>query len=183
MRRVNAFVTALLFLLFLVHLIRGGLILIGAVQGGNTLFTIITHSMLTLLMVHVLIGTVLTVQTVMTVRRSGTFYMKENRMFLIRRISGFALMFFMVSHVMIFSGSNVSGAYRLTLFDAPALISQILLVICLLIHLGCNIRPLGISLGIDGSDGKRTDAVIVLSILLLLGGIAFFVYYFMWSAI
>lgn len=183
MRRVNAFVTVLLFLLFLVHLIRGGLILIGAVQGGSTAFKAVTHSMLTLLAVHVLIGVILTVKTIMTAHGSGTFYRKENRMFLIRRISGFALVFFMAAHVMIFSGSEVNGAYRLNLFDAPALILQILLVICLLIHLGCNIRPLGISLGIDGLRGIRTDALIVLTILLLIGGIAFFVYYLMWNAV
>lgn len=181
MRKVNAVVTVLIMALFLVHMIRGIFVLTGMVSGGGTFYTALTHTLLTLIAVHVVIGVTLTIKTLLICRKAGVSYMKPNRLFWIRRISGFALMLFLISHVLIFSGTTASGAYRLNLFGGAQLAAQILLVASLLVHLIGNIQPLRIALGIGDRHALRTDLLLVLAILLLLAGAAFVVYFIRWS--
>ena len=139
MRRLNGLVTICIMLLFLVHLIWGGLMLLGLVKGGNQVFAAFSYAMMFFIIIHVVIGVKLTVDTIVAGKKSGTFYLKENSPFLIRRISGFALLIFIAIHFMIFSGKNSDGAYRLKEFDIAALISQILMVVSFFVHLITNI--------------------------------------------
>ncbi len=183
MRRLNAIITALIIPLFLVHLIWGSLILTGMTNGGSRIFRLIATAMLFLIAAHVTISIKLTVDTIRAVKRSGTFYWRENLLFLIRRISGFAMLFFILAHVLIFQGRISGGAFRLNLFDAAALASQILMVVSLLLHLCANITPLRIALGLRDGRNIRTDLAFILAILLLLAGAAFIVYYLRWQVI
>ena len=122
-------------------------------------------------------------QSVRAVRRSGVSYWKENRLFWVRRLSGFALMAFIIVHVLIFHGQMVGGGYLLNRFDVPALISQILMVVSLLLHLVTNIRPMKIAFGLSDKRNIRTDIALILSILLLIAGAAFVVYFIRWIAL
>lgn len=183
MRKINALITPLIMVLFLVHMIWGGLELAGMTKGGNTLFSFFSYLMITLIAVHAVISISMTIDTIRISRRSGASYMKLNRLFWIRRISGFALMLFAAAHVLIFTGSRESGAYRLNLFAAGQLTTQILMVLSLLMHLACNITPLRIALGLQDRKKLRIDLLLVLSILLLLAGAAFVVYYIRWNVI
>lgn len=183
MRKANAIVTVLMMVLFLIHMIWGGLELAGMTRGGSSLFSALSHMMLLLTAVHIGIGIITTVQTDRALRQSGVSYFRQNRLFWIRRISGSALLLFMVSHVLIFSGTEESGAYRLSLFAGAQLLTQILMVLSLMVHLLCNITPLRIALGIEDRHRFRTDVLLVLAILLLLAGAAFVIYYIRWSVI
>lgn len=183
MRKINALITPLIMVLFLVHMIWGGLELAGMTKGGSSLFMALSHLMLALIAVHAVISISLTVDTIRISRRSGISYGKRNRLFWIRRISGFALMLFVAAHVLLFIGTTESGAYRLNLFAAGQLASQILMVLSLLVHFACNITPLRIALGIEDRKKFRTDVLLVLSVLLLLAGAAFVIYYIRWSII
>ena len=181
MRKVNAVVTALIMVLFTVHMVRGILVLTGMTAGGGAIYTALTHLLLTLIAVHVVLSVSLTVKTLFTSRRAGVLYLKPNRLFWIRRISGFALMLFLISHILIFRGTTASGAYRLNLFGGAQLATQLLLAASLLVHLIGNISPLRIALGIEDRRAFRTDLLLVLAILLFLAGAAFVVYYIRWS--
>lgn len=183
MRKANAIVTVLIMVLFLIHMIWGGMELAGMIRGGSALFKVLSHTMILLIMIHIGIGIVTTVQTIRACRQSGVSYFRQNRLFWIRRISGFALMLFMICHIVIFTGTQESGTYRLSLFAGVQLATQILMVVCLLVHLLCNITPLRIALGIEDRHRFRTDVLLVLAILLLLAGIAFVVYYIRWKVI
>ncbi len=183
MRRANAVVTALIMVLFLIHMIWGGMELAGMVKGGSTLFSVLSRVMLLLMAVHFLIAVLLTAQTVRACRMSGVFYLKQNRLFWIRRISGFALMLFILCHVLIFMGTDENGVYRLSLFAGAQLLTQILMVVSLLVHLLCNITPLRIALGIEDRHRIRTDVMLVLSCLLFLAGAAFVIYFIRWRVI
>ena len=130
-----------------------------------------------------MIGIKLSLDTILATRKAGVFYLRENSLFVLRRVSGFALLIFIAVHFVIFSGTNEGGVYRLRVFDAMALISQILMVVSLLIHLVSNIRPLRIALGISDKRSLRTDIAIVLCILLFLSGIAFLIYFIRWQVI
>ncbi len=183
MRKLNAIVTVLIFPVFLIHMIWGGLILTGMTSGGSSMLRGVTHLLLTLIVVHMVIGIKLTVDTVIASRRSGVSYFRLNRLFWIRRISGFALMFFITSHAMLLSGRVSGNQYRLNLFDGMQFALQILMVITLLVHLLTNITPLRIALGLEDRKNFRTDLMLVLSILLFLAGAAFTVYFLRWYII
>lgn len=183
MRRINAVITMCIMILFVIHIIWGGMVLLGMVKGGSPAFSVMSRMLLVLVGIHMIIGTVLTIKTISAVRRAGVFYPKENMLFLIRRISGFALMFFVAVHVFLFMGTGDVGVYRLRLFDAAGLISQILMVVTLLLHVAVNINPLRIALGLSDKADVKGDIAIVLAILLLVSGIAFFVYFLRWRVI
>ena len=183
MRKVNAIVTTVIMVFFLIHMIWGGLMMMGIVKGGNKFFSSISFTVVLLILVHVIIGFKLTIDTIACGIKSGTFYIKENILFLARRISGFALLLFVAIHIILFTGTNEGGSYRLRPFDRAALISQILMVVSLILHLTTNITPLRIALGITGKGDLKSDAVLIISILLLLSGIAFMVYFIRWQVI
>ncbi len=183
MRKVNSILAILTMMFFLAHMIWGGLEITGLTKGGNPILRMLTHMMILFISLHMILSVILTAQTVRAWRKSGVAYFKQNRLFWIRRISGFALMFFIVSHVLIFRGNVSSAGYRLNYFGGLQLAAQILMVVCLLVHLCCNITPLRISLGIEDKKNIRTDVLLVLSILLLLAGIAFVIYYIRWSMV
>ncbi len=182
MRRVNPIVTALIMLLFLVHMIWGGLLLAGIVKGGSRVFSVISMIMMILICLHVIISVKLTVDTIIASRKAGAFYFRENKLFLARRISGFALVFFIAVHVLIFNGSNEGGVYRLNPFGMAALISQILMVVCLVLHIVLNVRPLKIAFGFSDKRKESYDFAVVMAILLLIAAAAFLIYYLRWQA-
>ena len=183
MRKFNAIVTAVIMLFFLIHMIWGGLMMTGMVKGGNKVFSALSYTMVVFICVHVVIAVKLTIDSIIAGIKSGTFYLKDNSLFLTRRISGFALLVFMAMHILLFTGTNEGGVYRLKLFDMMGLISQILMVVSLIVHLVTNIPPLRIALGLTDKRDFKSDVILILSVLLLLSGVAFIVYYIRWQVI
>lgn len=183
MRKLNACVTAAIFILFLVHMIWGIFSMTGLTAGGNKVFSFLAYFMTFLVFVHVLIGCKLTYDTLKAQRLAGVSYFKDNMLFWIRRISGFALLIFMAAHIFVFKGRRENGNFRLNNFDLTALILQILMVLSLLVHVLIGVKPLRLSLGIEDKRDLKTDILIVLSVLLLLSAVAFLVYYIRWQAV
>lgn len=183
MRKINAIVTVAIIILFLIHLVWGALQLLGMTGGGNAVFGKLAGLMMGLIVVHIAIGVKLTVDTMDACQKSGVSYWKENRLFWIRRISGFALMIFLFFHIAIFSGIDTAVGVRLQYFGVGRLATQILMVVSLMVHLLTNISPLRIAIGIKDSGNVRTDVLLVLSILLLLAGVAFVVYFIRWQMV
>lgn len=179
LRKINAFVGLALILLFLIHAIAGGYQMAGILAGGNQVLTVLAWIMVILAAVHILIGVILTVQTVRASKKSGKFYGKENAAFVVRRVSGFAMLIFLIAHIVIFYGNHSSG-YRLNLFEGPQLVLSILLVVSLGVHILSNIRPLFISFGIDKAK-RRTDVLIILVAILAFCVIMFVLYYYRWN--
>jgi len=182
MRRINSVLVIGIIALFAVHLIAGGFQLIGVFGGGNSFMKVISWVMLSLIGCHILISIKLTADTFLAQRRAGAAYFKENKLFWLRRISGLAVMLFIVSHLMIFNTSD-SGKVRLSLFEGAQLASQILLVISLALHIITNIRPLMIALGIKSGRELAVDILIVTAVLLVFAGAAFAVYYIRWNTV
>ena len=181
MRRANAILTAMILLLFLIHMLWGVLILCGWKAGGSMVFSCLGGVMLLLILFHVLISLKFTADTLRACKRSGVSYWRENRLFWIRRISGLAVMFFLICHVYVFSGRTVNGVFLLRVFDVAALVSQLLLVLALLVHILTNIGPLRLSFGLEDNGNLRTDLLLILAVLLLVAGIAFAVYFIRWN--
>ncbi|MCR4687761.1 MAG: hypothetical protein K5659_09340 [Lachnospiraceae bacterium] len=183
MRKANAIISVIMLLLFLGHMIYGILVLTGVTSGGAKWMHAITDSMATLLLVHMILGSILTFKTIKACKKSGVHYFKENLLFWIRRISGFALFFFMLDHMIAFSTTDEGGVVRLSLFNVLALTMQILMVISLLVHLSVNIKPLCIALGFEDKANLKTDIIVVISVILLLAAIGFLIYFIRWQRI
>ena len=183
MRRINALLTAGIMILFLLHLFRGVFIMLGVVPGGSDAFGACSYLMLVLTAAHIAIGCKLTYDTLTAIRKSGVSYPGQNRLFWIRRLSGFALTLFMLIHVWLFRGQNIDGAFMLRHYDTAAFATQILMVLSLAVHLLTNIRPLKIAFGIEDRKNFKTDVLIVLSAALLLSAIGFLIYLFRWQAV
>ncbi len=179
MRRVNAVLAMGITALFFVHAVMGGFQLMGLMSGGNTVMKVLAWVMMISIVLHMLIGIKLTADTVIAIKRSGASYFGENKLFWIRRISGLALMLFIVTHLMIFSNSGTP--VRLGFFGTAQLISQILLAVTLALHIITNIRPLMTALGLRGFRELLLDVMLVTAVLLLFAGAAFVVYFIRWQ--
>ena len=182
MRKVNAILGIFILAAFLCHAVIGAGEMTGLIDGGNMIGKVAAHAMVTALFLHIIIGVKLTADTLIAIKRSGANYFKDNLLFWTRRISGFAIMFFIVFHVLIFMGKSGS-AYRLHIFEGAELLSQILLVITVAVHIISNVRPMMISFGIKSFKELGLDIVLVMSVLLFLAGAAFVVYYLRWNVL
>ena len=180
MRKVNAILTAAIMILFLTHMVAGIMILLGWMAGGSVILSGISYLMEGLIAVHAVIGVKLTADSLLACKKAGVSYFKENKVFWARRISGFAVMVFLIVHILIFRGSTQGGFYRLNLFAGAQLVSQILMVISIAVHVITNVKPSLISLGIRSLREYAVDILLVLSMLLLIAGAAFVVYYLRW---
>ena len=141
---------------------------------------ILSKTMVMLVVIHMVIGTKLTFDSIAVQKKTRTAYFKENRLFSLRRISGFAVMLFLVFHVIIFVGNYDSGVYRLNLFGEMQLVSQILFVLSLLMHIIANIKPLMMALGAVKYKNFMIDIMVVLSVILMFAAVAFILYYLRW---
>lgn len=180
MRKWNAVLSMGILALFLVHAVAGAFQLSGIIPGGSVIMEKIALVMVCLIFIHFVIGIKLTADTFTAIKKSGTSYFKENKLFWVRRISGFAVMLFVIFHIMIFLGTN-NGAYRLNLFEGIQLASQLLMVLSVAIHVITNIKPLMISLGTKSYKVFFTDIILVLSVLLVFMGVGFVIYYLRWN--
>ena len=180
MRKWNAVLSMGILALFLIHAIAGAFQLFGFIPGGSALMQALAYAMVCLIFIHFVIGIKLTADTFKALKKSGASYFKENKLFWIRRISGFAVMIFVLFHIMIFIGRN-DGAYRLNLFEGIQLASQLLLVLSVAVHVITNIKPLMLSIGAKSYRAFLTDVILVLSVLLLFMGVAFVIYYLRWN--
>ena len=181
MRKWNAVISGLMLILFLAHAIMGGMELIGLYEGLNTIVSKIAWALLFLVFLHLVIGIKLTVDTLSACKKSGISYFKENKLFWVRRISGFAIALFIVFHVIIFMGRETGNGYRLHFFGMAELITQIFLVLSIALHVLANLKPSLIAFGIKEWKEYAADILFVLSVFLIFMGIAFFIYYMRWG--
>ncbi|MBP3796655.1 MAG: pilus assembly protein PilX [Ruminococcus sp.] len=180
MRKLNGIVSMCIIVLFLIHAAMGALQLTGLIPGGSLFMKAAAWTMVAFTVVHMVIGIKLTADTLKALKKSGAGYFRENRLFWIRRISGMAIIAFIAVHVMVFLGSQEGGAFRLTEFNAIRLAGQILLVVSVALHVISNIKPLMLGLGAKDHKALGADMLFVISVMLLLSGIAFVIYYIRW---
>ena len=180
MRKLNSVLAMGTVVLFLVHAAVGGLQLAGLLPGGSRVMTILAWAMVAFIALHTLIGIKLTADTLSAMRKSGAGYFRENKLFWVRRISGAAVMLFIVSHIVLFMGETYGGVFGLSLFDGVRLAGQILLVLSAAVHIITNIKPMMISFGIKNGRELSIDILLILSGVLVLAGAGFVVYYIRW---
>lgn len=179
LRKLNVFLVVGILVMLIAHAVTGSLRLAGADTANAYFFADATLLLVTL---HVIVTSILTVQTLKARKLSGAGYFKDNGIFWVRRISGFVVLIPLVMHFTIFAPSH-ADAIRLEVFTTGRLISQILLVAAIALHVLTNIRPLMISLGAKKTKAFVIDALVVISVMMLLFAIAFVIYYVRWMSL
>lgn len=176
-RKLNTMLSGLLILIFMVHGIMGGFLLLGI---GSSAGKILAWIGVAVLAAHTGIGVLLTVQSLRTAKRAGGNYLRQNRIFWARRASGLAILLLLFFHIGLFGGIE-NGQYILFPFTTVKLIVQLLFVAALFVHILINIRPLLVSLGITSDQERRGDIYLLLSVLLLFIAGAVILYYIGWQ--
>ena len=179
MRKFNAILAMVITLLFIIHGVLGALTLTGV---GHINFKALAWIMLGLIVLHAIIGTFLTIQSLIICKKTGAPYFKENSLFWARRISGFAIILFIFFHTTAF-GYTTYGVYRLKYFSAFKLATQLLLLASVSVHLITNIKPALIAFGIKKLKPRASDILLFLAILLVFMAVSFIIYYIRWNFI
>lgn len=178
MRKINAILSVLLIIIFMLHGIMGSFMLLGI---GSSAGKILAWIGVGILAVHAVLGAVLTIQTIRSSGSSGgRNYLKQNALFWARRFSGLAILILLFFHIGLF-GAVRDGVYILFPFTTVKLVTQLLLAASLFVHIFLNIRPLLVSLGILRNKEQRGDIYLVFSVLLLFMAGSIIIYYIGWQ--
>ncbi len=178
LRRINSWISLILIILLVFHLLTGAGIMVGLITGGFEILGLITYIMLALLIVHIVIGFILTIQTSKIKNTTKAGYDAENRAFWRRRDSGFLMIIFLILHLLFWISI---GEFVLRPFRIFQLIVSILLVLSIVIHIGTNIKPLLISFGVRTQDRKVRVIAAIIAIVCLLAAAAFVYYFVRWN--
>ncbi|MGN0351022.1 MAG: hypothetical protein ACI4ES_05160 [Roseburia sp.] len=109
MRKLNAILSILLLLVFLTHGIMGSFMLLGI---GSSAGKVLAWIGVAILIVHTVIGTILTVKTIRTSKENGDNYWKQNTVFWARRASGLAILILLFFHIGLFGGVQDLPGFR-----------------------------------------------------------------------
>ena len=169
MRKWNTILSVLMLLIFMIHGIMGSFMLNGVGSSAGKLLAWIGVG---ILVVHTVIGVILTVQSLQTAKQSGKMYLKQN--------SGMAILILLLFHIGLF-GKVQNGTYILFPFTTVKMVTQLLFVAAIFVHIFINIRPLLVSLGIISYKERRGDIYLILSVLLLFIAGAVIFYYIGWQ--
>ena len=96
MRKWNTILSVLMLLIFMIHGIMGSFMLNGVGSSAGKLLAWIGVG---ILVVHTVIGVILTVQSLQTAKQSGKMYLKQNAIFWARRASGMAILILLLFHI------------------------------------------------------------------------------------
>ena len=180
LRQINAVLGVLMLGLFVLHGVGNSFELVGA---GLPTSKQLARAVATLAIVHGVIGVILTVHTLRAQRDKGVAYVWRNARFWAVRASGLAIAVFVALHMATFLQVGGAGAYRLREFGTLQLVSNLGLVASMAVHVVCNARPLAVALGMAAPRSRAADVALVFSLLLLLMGAAFVVYFLRWSVV
>ena len=177
MRKVNLVISIIILILFAVHAVLGCLTLtyIRVIISKG-----LTHTILTLVAVHIIIGFILACKTNAAQRRSGIKYKNENRLFWLRRDSGFLIAVLIGFHMASFISAS-RDEYVLPRFTPFMLVMQLLFLTLLGVHVTTNIEPLLIGAGIMPGKKIRVIGTVFFSLLLLAAVASFVVYFIGWQ--
>ena len=173
MKKFNSVISLLLIIAVLAHGVLASLLMMGWV--GNTM-PIPAFISLGLLLIHIVLSCILSTKTIKDAVKSGDKYEIQNKMFIIRRVSGVLMMVFVIAHLVFYFGPQVEN-FKDTAMSVPQLVLLILLLISLIVHIVTNIRPLMVSLGVTSPTGVRVVLGLLIACALIamaMAGVAFF---------
>ena len=177
MRKWNNILARIIIILFLLHALMGSLMLLGL---STISFLPLSLILLVAVIIHGILGIISTLSAVVSGKKSGHWYLKQNAAFWTKRISGIAILLLLVFHVTAYT-TNVDGRFFLKEFTLCRMLSQILFILAIFIHLAVSIKSMLIAKGTIKYKEKTTDWMLVLSIMMLFFTVAVIIYYIQWQ--
>ncbi len=177
MRKFNNWLVWLMLPLLLIHGLWGSFTLLGI----NSITLKPVSFLLTLIVIlHGLIGLLLSRDAVAIALRTGRWYWKENARFWIIRLSGVCIFILLGFHISAYT-TTVNGVFFLQEFTFLRMLSQLLFLAAILIHLLAAARPWLINRGILKFRERTWDCIIVLTILTAFFTFSIIMYYIYWN--
>ena len=177
MRKINGIIAMLVLVLFIIHGILGALNMMNI---ATVIVKVLSHTMLSLIVVHAVLSIILTVRSVRTAVKTKAPYFRQNRVFWARRLSGILIMALVFFHMTAF-GYTSGGVFRLVPFDAFRLITQILFLLSVAVHIITNVKPVLITFGVKRLRPKAGDILFFVSVAMLFMAAGFIIYYIRWQ--
>lgn len=177
MRKINGIIAMLVLVLFIIHGILGALNMMNI---ATVIVKVLSHTMLSLIVVHAVLSIILTVRSVRTAVKTKAPYFRHNRVFWARRLSGILIMALVFFHMTAF-GYTSGGVFRLVPFDVFRLITQILFLLSVAVHIITNVKPVLITFGVKRLRPKAGDILFFVSVAMLFMAAGFIIYYIRWQ--
>ncbi|WP_287066010.1 hypothetical protein [Megasphaera sp.] len=177
MRRIHTLVAAALTVIVLLHALCGSFLLIGTSRRPMVFLSWLAAALLGL---HVAFSLALTGQTWRSLRGRARRYIRLNRDFWLRRISGLAVLVLVVFHIGMF-GVTEDETYFLLPFTAVKLAGHLLLIAAMAWHIAVNLKPLCLALGCSRPDWQSCSAKLVLLVFCGVAVLAGIVYFVRWQ--
>lgn len=177
MRKLNGIIARIVVILFLIHAAMGCFMLQGRSSISCKPLTIL---LVAAVIVHGILGVISTISAIRSGSKSGKWYLRQNSVFWIKRLSGIAILLLLGFHVNVFVTSS-NGVYFLKEFTLMGLISQILFVVAIFIHLYVSIEGMLIARGVLAYKERKKDWLLVLCIFMLMIVASIIMYYVQWQ--
>ena len=177
-RRWNSWLGKLLIFLLFLHGLAAGYML--AALEYISWVKPVGYAACAALAVHTVFAVILSIDT-WRAGRSGRWYMRENVVFWLRRLTGLSLLFFLFFHFGAY-GSMVGGRYVLRAFTFPLYAAQVGLLLAAVLHVGVSMKGMLVADGVTRFQMWRNISFLVLAAFLLATSIAVTMYYLAWNS-
>lgn len=177
MRKFNGILARVVVVLFLIHAMMGCFML----QGRSSVSCFpLTILLLFTVIAHAILGVIATIKSVRSGGISGKWYLKQNKVFWIKRVSGVSILLLLIFHMSVYVTSS-NGVYFLKEFTWMSLVSQLLFVLAIFIHLYVSLEGMLIARGILDHKERKKDWLLVLSVFMLMIIITIIMYFVQWQ--
>ena len=177
MRKWNNILARVIIVLLFLHALMGSLMLLGL---STISFLPLSGLLFAAVTAHGILGILSTVSAVVSGRRTGHWYLRQNAAFWTKRISGILIMVLLGFHVTAYT-TSVDGRFFLKEFTLCRMILQVLLIASIFIHLAVSIKSMLIAKGTVKFRERTADWMLVLSVMMLFFTAAVIIYYIQWQ--
>ena len=177
MRKWNGRLAKLIIVLLLLHAMIGSFALMGlSVVYINPLAYLLAAAV----MLHAALGGAATVSSLRSGARGAKWYLRQNSVFWIKRVTGIAILLMAFYHFSVYTGVE-NGEFVLKEFTAFRMATQIVFVLVIFIHIFVSVKGMLVAGGVVKFRERMWDWILVLSIFMLFFCVAIVTYYITWK--
>lgn len=177
MKKFNSLLARFMLVLLALHGLMGAFTLLRMTTFN---WKPLSYTLLAALLLHGILGILLSKDAVREGMRTGRWYLKENASFWLIRLSGFVILLSVWFHITAYT-TTVNGVFFLCEFTTLRFFSQIIFISAILIHLLCTTKPWMIKRGLLKYEERTADYILVYSIFSVLFLFALISYFIYWN--
>ena len=153
MKKFNSFLARFMLVLLALHGLMGAFTLLRLTASN---WKPLSYILLAALLLHGILGILLSKDAVREGMRTGRWYLKENASFWLIRLSGFIILLSVWFHLTAYT-TTVNDVFFLRAFPTLRFFSQINFIAAILIHHLCATKPLMIKKKKKKSESRKHD--------------------------